>query len=115
MVNVELENSPIFPILEVECLYNGQWSPNILEWSCTECLRRFDPPNGKIKCESKTYAEGSYCYLTCNPGYIPLDQVATKCIYDQTNQDFRWDLEDGRLQCIEPVGLVIGGIKDTYE
>ena len=78
-------------------------------------MRRYDPPNGKIKCESKTYEEGSYCYLSCNPGFIPLDQVKTRCIRDKETNDYQWDLEDGRLQCIEPIGLVIGGIKDTYD
>ena len=44
-----------------------------------------------------------------------MDQVKTRCIRDQETNDFQWDLEDGRLQCIEPVGLVIGGIKETYD
>ena len=35
VVNVELDNSPLYDILEVECLYNGQWSPVITDWSCT--------------------------------------------------------------------------------
>lgn len=80
-----------------------------------ECLRRNDPPNGKIFCESKTYALGSVCHLTCDPGFIPVDQVMTTCTIDKRTHDFAWDVDDSSLMCIEAVSLVIGGIKEDYE
>ena len=71
-------------------------------------------PNAEIFCESKTYALDSKCYLECDPGFIPFDQVSTTCTYDKKSKDFVWDVEDAKLQCIAAVGLVIGGIKQDY-
>ena len=78
--------------------------------SFTECLKRNDPANGKIFCESKRFEQGSKCELKCNAGFIALDQMSTTCIYDEELADYIWDVEDERLQCVPAIGLLIGGI-----
>lgn len=35
VVNLEKHNSPLLSALEVECLYNGQWSENVTQYGCT--------------------------------------------------------------------------------
>ena len=50
--------------------------------SKTECVRRPDPPNGKIKCDSKRYAAGKSCYLQCDTGFIPLGRTFMTCEED---------------------------------
>ena len=81
----------------------------------TECLKRSDPQNGKIICESKRFEEGSKCELKCDPGYIALDVMSTTCLFDETENDFVWDVEDERLQCTPAIGFIIGGIATNYE
>ena len=81
----------------------------------SECQRKYDPPNGKIKCESKKYALDSKCYLICDDGFIPYDQSVTKCLYDKKTDDYVWDIDDIRLQCVRAIGLIIGGVQANYE
>ena len=80
-----------------------------------ECQRKYDPPNGKINCESKKYALDSKCYLVCDPGFIPYDLRVTTCLYDKKTDDFIWDIDDIRLQCVRSISLIIGGIQTNYE
>ena len=78
-------------------------------------MKRSDPQNGKIICESKRFEEGSKCELKCDPGYIALDVMSTTCLFDETENDFVWDVEDERLQCTPAIGFIIGGIATNYE
>ena len=73
----------------------------------SECRKRQHPPNGKIRCESSTNAVGSSCYLRCNPGFIPVQQTMTTCLYHNETGLYIWNVEDYQLQCIESVGLDI--------
>ena len=61
----------------------------------TECSKRLHPPNGKIRCESATNSLGSSCYLTCNPGYMPIQKTMTTCLYHNASKQFMWDVEGG--------------------
>ena len=63
----------------------------------TECSKRLHPPNGKIRCESATNSLGSSCYLTCNPGYMPIQKTMTTCLYHNASKQFMWDVEGGFL------------------
>lgn len=115
VVNLEELRSDLLDVLEIKCLYNGQWSANPKDFGCTECLRKYDPPNGQFYCESKRYAEGSTCHLKCNPGYIHFDQAATTCLYDESIDDYEWSISDDRLKCVKGIALIIGGIQANYE
>lgn len=111
-----IERSPtLTDDLTLTCLYNGQWDKEITEYGCTECLRRNNPANGRVVCESKRYAEGSKCEIKCDPGYIPLDQIITTCILDEKLNDFVWDVDDNRLICVRAISLLIGGIGTDYQ
>ncbi len=79
-----------------------------------ECIRSPDPPNGKMNCESKRYEEGSSCVLYCDPGYIPLGRTLMTCEYDTKVGDHDWNIPAVEFSCVEPVGLVIGGIAADY-
>ena len=96
------------------CLYNGEYEFDIFEFECTECLKRPDPPNGKILCESNKFLAGSTCVLECDPGYIPLGETLVTCLWDISEEDFSWDIEASLFICVEPIGLVIGGIAKDY-
>ena len=115
VVNLKVASPNLTDDLTIECLYNGQWDIDVTDYGCTECLRRFDPPNGKVKCQSKRYAEGSKCEIICDPGYIPLDQISTTCEFDKKLNDYVWSFEDDRLQCVKAISLIIGGIQSNYE
>ena len=80
-----------------------------------ECLRRADPPNGRLECESKRYEENSRCYLVCNPGYLPLGATTTTCIFKQDINDFDWDVDAPNFICVEPISLLIGGQDTTLK
>lgn len=115
VVNLQEENSDLLDILNITCIYNGEWSANPTDYGCTECLRKYDPPNGKFICESKRYALDSKCLLKCDPGYIPYDQVSTTCLFSQKTEDFEWSIEDDRLRCVRAIAFIIGGIQSNYE
>lgn len=111
-----LAKDPIlYPTLDVECLYNGQWNIDVTSWGCIDCLPLSNPPNGKIVCESKKFAVTSKCFLYCNPGYIPIEQTSTTCKYDIKLDEYIWDVEQSSFGCIEPIGLAIGGIDSKYK
>ena len=80
-----------------------------------ECLRRFNPPNGRIECESKRYAHLSKCFLECDPGFIPRDLTFATCLFDDETNDYFWDVPDQRLQCAQSVGLVVGGMLENLQ
>lgn len=77
-------------------------------------MRRPDPSNGKLKCESPRYEEDSSCFLQCNKGYIPLGKTVMTCQKNEEIQDFQWNLDDSEFACVRPIGLLIGGQTDTY-
>ena len=99
------------PISSFTFFILSRWKTFVL----LECLRKQNPSNGKIECESKRYALASKCYLSCDPGYIPLDLTQTTCIFDEKLQDFVWDIPDDRLKCIKSVSFVIGGMLESTE
>ena len=70
-----------------------------------ECVRRPDPPNGKIQCESKRYAAGTSCFLTCDKGYIPLGKIFMTCKEDEDTGDFDWNIDQPEFVCVRPVGM----------
>ena len=41
--------------------------------------------------------------------------MSTTCLFDETENDFVWDVEDERLQCTPAIGFIIGGIAKNYE
>ena len=47
--------------------------------------------------------------LQCDPGYIPLGKTLMTCL------GLDWDIQENEFRCIEPVGLVIGGIAQNYD
>ena len=49
----------------------------LINW--IECVRRPNPPNGRIQCDSKRYAAGKSCYLECDTGYMPLGKTFMTC------------------------------------
>ena len=113
VVNIKKEDGDLYDALPVTCLYNGKYDTNIFDFGCTECVRRDDPPNGKISCESKRYASGSSCYLQCDHGYIPIGKTKMTCEFDSKLDDFEWNLDEDQFKCVEPIGLVIGGQDDS--
>ena len=70
-----------------------------------ECVRRQDPPNGKIQCESKRYAAGTSCFLTCDKGYIPLGKTFMTCKEDEDTGDFDWNIDQPEFVCVRPIGM----------
>ncbi len=115
VVNVEIENSDLLDFLNVTCLYNGVWNQNVLDFGCTECLKRDHPANGQLICESKRFAQDSKCFLKCEPGYIAIDQVSMTCLFNEKHDDFEWSNEPETMQCVKAIGYLIGGIKSDYE
>ena len=85
----------------------------IFFFSKLECVRRPDPPNGRIQCDSKRYAVGKSCYLKCNVGYIPLGRSFMTCIENPDIDDFEWSIAEAEFVCVRPVGFVIGGQDDS--
>ena len=79
-----------------------------------DCLPRSNPPNSKLVCESKKFEHGSTCMLQCDPGYIPLGQTLITCLWDKSEEDFLWDIDSSLFICVEPIGLIIGGIAQDY-
>ena len=80
-----------------------------------ECLRRANPPNGRLECESKRYEENSRCYLVCDPGYLPLGATQMTCKFNEELKDFDWDVQATSFICIKPISLLIGGQDDKLE
>ena len=70
-----------------------------------ECVRRPDPPNGKIECESKRYAAGNSCFLRCDKGYIPLGKTFMTCKEDEDTGDFDWNIDQPEFVCVRPIGM----------
>ena len=138
------DNEGIYDVLDVECLFNGRYSTDIKQWDCTgnnfydilfsfwniyyyfylwtvstefysphflflDCLPRPNPPNSELVCESKKFEHGSTCMLQCDPGYIPLGKTLMTCM------GLDWDIQENEFRCIEPIGLVIGGIAKNYD
>ena len=50
-MSLEIENGALFPVLEVECLFNGRWSEDVTKWGCTSKyeLVCFDEQNVNIR------------------------------------------------------------------
>ena len=48
--------------------------------------------------------------LQCNPGYIPLGKTMMTCLNTKD-----WDIDQSEFICIQPVGMVIGGIAKNYD
>ena len=72
-------------------------------------MPRPDPPNSRLVCESKKFESGSTCMLQCNAGFIPLGKTLMTCLETQD-----WDVAQSEFRCIEPIGLIIGGIAQNY-
>ena len=96
--------------LTITCLFNGRYDRNIFDFACTDCLKRDDPPNGRLVCNSKRFEANSECSLLCHPGYIPLGQTVMTCQYETKTQDYDWNRQPDEFVCVRAVGLVIGGI-----
>ena len=47
--------------------------------------------------------------LQCNAGFIPLGKTLMTCLETQD-----WDVAQSEFRCIEPIGLIIGGIAQNY-
>ena len=127
VVNLEEEKSDLLDVFPVTCLYNGEWDTDLNLFGCTgyilvhkstlefihsdlkllilECVRRQDPPNGKIQCESKRYAAGTSCFLTCDKGYIPLGKTFMTCKEDEDTGDFDWNIDQPEFVCVRPIGM----------
>ena len=80
-----------------------------------ECLRRNNPPNGRLQCESARYEVNSRCYLVCDPGYLPLGMTQTTCVFKDDINDYDWDVEAANFVCIPPISLLIGGQDSTLK
>ena len=85
VANMEDSSYGIFATLTVTCLFNGNYDFNVLEWTCTDCLQRPNPPHSYFWCESNRLEVGSTCALTCDPGFIPLGITLMECIYDKVS------------------------------
>ena len=46
---------------------------------------------------------------------MPIQKTMTTCLYHNATKQFMWDVEDYQLQCIQSVGLVVGGILPSTE
>ncbi len=82
----------------------------------TECDKIYNPPNGQVNCDSKRFAFDTSCYLSCNPGYIPIELSMTTCRTNRKTGDFEWDIHlASQFKCVQPVGFIIGGMDSNYE
>ena len=79
----------------------------MIKFLISECVRRPDPPNGKIECDSKRYEAGSSCYLRCDVGYIPLGRTSMDCEVDEDTSDFDWNIIGSEFVCVRPIGMSI--------
>ncbi len=80
-----------------------------------ECSRIYNPPNGKITCDSRNYAEGTTCSLKCDHGFISQYYVKTTCIFDYILQNHTWTVDPSELVCIEGMAFVIGGMLPNHK
>ena len=85
VANMEDSSYGILGTLTVTCLFNGNYDFNVLDWTCTDCLQRPNPPHSYFWCESNRLEVGSTCALTCDPGFIPLGITLMTCIYDKVS------------------------------
>ena len=114
IVSKETDANLVLTELVSTCLFNGAYDFDVQDFECTECLKRPDPNNGRILCESNKFLAGSTCVLECDPGYIPLGQTLITCLWDKSMEDFLWDIDSSLFICVEPIGLIIGGIAQDY-
>ena len=95
-----------FPSIETKTTVSSSFS---------ECVRRPDPPNGKIECESKRYAAGKSCFLTCDKGYIPLGKTFMTCKEDEDTSDFDWSIDQPEFVCVRPIGMFLYSIFHLWQ
>jgi hypothetical protein len=76
----------------------------------SECPKPEDPTNGQFQCNSSNFAQGSACYLQCDPGYIIAQESVLFCQSNST-----WDKPMYNFVCSALISLVIGGIDDNQE
>ena len=96
------------PEVPVTQCNGGKWTHEPGSISCvpSPCGSPPSPQNGKFWC----YGNQATCYLTCNPGYVTMDENPFV-----TCNGSSWSTNPSELRCEEAVALLTGGIgKSTY-